>query len=172
MLRDLFCERNSGSLHCVRQRLSTDAGRGRNRPCYLELPRLFLQQLQASTANQPKVGCHSGQSLVGIILAKKKAVLSPAGKHPIWFLSALRDKIVYQNADVSFDSGRESAAAFPQGVGQRWHLPLAPVPQPLRSPTCRLSGPRDRVPRSACSPRLIEVGWVGSNRIPLRSPGA
>ena len=83
--------------HC----LSSDAGRGSDSLCNLELPRLFLQQLQASTANQPDVGCHSSQSQVGIILAKKKAVLSPARKHPIRFLSALRYEIVYQHADVS-----------------------------------------------------------------------
>ena len=86
----------------MRQCLSSDAGRGRNSPCYPELPRLFPQQLQASTANQSKVGRHSSQSQVGIILSKKKAVLSPAGKHPIRFLSALRYEIVYQHADVSF----------------------------------------------------------------------
>ena len=91
-------------------RYGFDPGALEDLHCLVDLTHFGREGFAAVLVDQSELVCQWCESSIGVVLTKQQSILGTTGEHPIRFVSAGRDQVVYQHTDVSLitcgDPGR------------------------------------------------------------------
>ena len=62
----------------------------------------LFETVKSCLTDQSCAKCTTGQTLIGIVVSQRQSIFSAAGEHAIWFFCPFTDKIINEDADISF----------------------------------------------------------------------
>jgi hypothetical protein len=70
-----------------------------------------FETLKSSLTDQSCAKCTTGQTLIGVVVSQIQSIFSAAGEHAIWFFCPFSDKIINEDADISFSPTQHQGRA-------------------------------------------------------------